>query len=148
MPNGAVSFATLEGTKAALLASVPPWCAASWKPALDLVSSACGTLVTSVISVPQTVLLDRTMAGQYPSMVAGARKLARTEGWKGFYIGWAPSMASKIPSYALTWSFFQSLKRVHGRLTGRDAPQPAENFLLGALASGLAVCVMIPMVSF
>jgi len=50
-----------------------------------LVSSTCGTLMASVISVPQTVLMDRTMAGQYLSFWAGAKILATKEGPKGFY---------------------------------------------------------------
>lgn len=146
IPNGAVSYATLECTKNALLAAVPPAVATSYRPVLDLVSSACGTLLTSLISVPQTVLLDRTMAGQYPSLGVGARRLAATEGLRGFYRGWAPAMISKIPSYALTWTFFQSAKRMHNRLTGQEATSPVANFVLGALASGLSVCVTIPMV--
>ena len=146
VPNGALSYATLECAKNALLATVPSGLAATYRPLLDLVSSACGTLLTSVISVPQTVLLDRTMAGQYPSLAVGARRLAAAEGVRGFYRGWAPAMISKIPSYALTWSFFQSAKRMHARFTGREAPSPLENFVLGAFASGLGVCVTIPMV--
>ena len=146
IPNGAVSYATLECTKNALLAAVPPAVATSYRPVLDLVSSACGTLLTSLISVPQTVLLDRTMAGQYPSLGVGARRLAASEGLRGFYRGWAPAMISKIPSYALTWTFFQSAKRMHNRLTGQEATSPVANFVLGALASGLSVCVTIPMV--
>jgi len=146
IPNGAVSYATLECTKNALLAAVPPAVSTSYRPVLDLVSSACGTLLTSLISVPQTVLLDRTMAGQYPSLRVGARRLASTEGVRGFYRGWAPAMISKIPSYALTWTFFQSAKRMHNRLTGQEATSPVANFVLGALASGLSVCVTIPMV--
>lgn len=94
-------------------------------------------------------------------------------------------MGSKIPSYALTWTFFQSLKgaysaiklkrrlllaeetavvaagrhgsgsgsggsvrTVGGGKSGGDGKSAAgwvEDFFLGAMASGCAVCVMIPM---
>ena len=66
LPNGAVNFATLELAKGTLLGLSPVPVVRHAKPLLDLVSSACGTLMSSAISVPQTVLLDRTMAGQYP----------------------------------------------------------------------------------
>ena len=60
-------------------------------------------------------MLDRIMAGQYPNLVDGAKGVAKTEGLRGFYRGWQPAMGSKIPSYALTWTFFQQFKRIHER---------------------------------
>lgn len=45
------------------------------------------------------VLTDRLMAGLYPSFPAALRTIARTEGLRGFYAGWWPALAQKIPSY-------------------------------------------------
>jgi hypothetical protein len=36
----------------------------------------------------------------------------KQKGLKGFYRGWLPALVQKIPSYALTWMFFQQLKIV------------------------------------
>ena len=36
-------------------------------------------------------------------------------GIKGFYKGWCPALVQKIPSYALTWMFFQQIKLVKTR---------------------------------
>ena len=33
-------------------------------------------------------------------------------GISGFYKGWFPALVQKIPSYALTWMFFQQIKLV------------------------------------
>ena len=33
-------------------------------------------------------------------------------GIRGFYVGWLPAIAQKIPSYALTWMLFQQFKLV------------------------------------
>jgi solute carrier family 25 S-adenosylmethionine transporter 26 len=68
----------------------------------------------------------------------------------------------KIPSYGLTWMFFQQLKRVcksidarlrftlllrclqlHKRVLKRDISD-FENVAIGCIASAAAVCVMIP----
>lgn len=167
LPNGAVTFATLELAKAALVRIVPATARDSLTPVLDLVSSMCGTLFASVVSAPQTVILDRTMLGQYPGFFEGARTLWAEEGLRGFYRGWAPAMGSKvlvyllvllsrssqfrfrcvvlqIPSYALTWMFFQQLKKLHARLLKRGATN-VENLGIGALASTISVCLMIPM---
>lgn len=54
-------------------------------------------------------------------------------------------MGSKIPSYALTWMFFQRFKVLHKRITGEEEPSNLENFVLGASASACGVCVMMPM---
>lgn len=40
----------------------------------------------------------------------------QTLGWSGFYIGWFPALVQKIPSYALTWMFFQQLKAVRNTI--------------------------------
>lgn len=55
--------------------------------------------VCSVISTPQMVLTDRLMAGVYPSLSVAIRSIIAQEGFKGFYSGWWPALAQKIPSY-------------------------------------------------
>ena len=53
-------------------------------------------------------------------------------------------MAQKIPSYGLTWMFFQQMKRQYE--TWFDEPPHGDaSFYLGAAAAAAAVCVMIPM---
>ena len=45
------------------------------------------------------VLTDRLMAGMYPSLPAAMRSIIRSDGLAGFYTGWWPALAQKIPSY-------------------------------------------------
>ena len=45
------------------------------------------------------VLTDRLMAGVYPSFPDAVRTIVKADGWRGFYIGWWPALAQKIPSY-------------------------------------------------
>ena len=45
------------------------------------------------------VLTDRLMAGMYPSFPAAMRSIIRADGLAGFYTGWWPALAQKIPSY-------------------------------------------------
>jgi len=81
-------------------------------PLLDLLSSAISTTICSVISTPQMVITDRIMAGVYTNFFVAVYSIARNEGMRGFYLGWFPALVQKIPSYALTWMFFQQLKAV------------------------------------
>lgn len=93
IPNGAISFATLELAKTSLSKIIFLEKAGA---ALDLLSSCAGTLITSIISTPQTVLLDRVMTGQYPNFNVGIKTIWASEGLYGFYRGWAPAMSSKV----------------------------------------------------
>ena len=50
----------------------------------------------------------------------------------------------KIPSYALTWTFFQQIKRIRSSMSDRPAKN-YENTIMGCVASATTVCIMIPM---
>lgn len=58
------------------------------------------------------VLTDKIMAGRYDNFVSAIVNIAKNEGFLGFYRGWLPALVQKIPSYALTWMFFQQVKLV------------------------------------
>lgn len=52
------------------------------------------------------VLTDRLMAGVYPSFPAAMQSIIRSDGVAGFYTGWWPALAQKIPSYGYTTTLF------------------------------------------
>ncbi|EWM25692.1 s-adenosylmethionine mitochondrial carrier protein [Nannochloropsis gaditana] len=141
LPHGALAFAVLEATKSTLSSWFPVNFAG---PAFDFVSSAVSTTICSVISTPQMVLTDRIMAGYYPNLVHGVRTVLKTDGVQGLYAGWFAALAQKIPSYGLTWVFFQQLKIARNRWMDHEATN-GENFGMGALAAAATVCVMIPL---
>jgi len=84
------------------------------------------------------------MTGTYPNLVAGIVSISKESGLKGFYAGWFPGLVQKIPSYGLTWVFFQQAKNIHYKYYKRE-PENAENFWLGCIAAAGSVIVMIPM---
>jgi len=135
MPHGAINFSVLEGLRGALLRQY----STAWRPGLDLLSSMGSTICCSVISAPQMVVTDNIMAGNYPNLVTAISQVAQTRGIMGFYRGWGSGLTSKLPSYALTWTLFQSLQR-------RFQPtQDWHHTALGCLASATSVCIMIPL---
>jgi len=149
IPHGAVSFGVTETTKihlsrvaqnSTLLQRVP---SRVLNPMLDFLSSSISTFICSIISTPQMVLTDRIMAGVYEHFLQAICWIYKTEGLAGFYVGWFPALVQKIPSYALTWMFFQQLKQAF--LVFMDRPgSTLENTLIGSLAAAGACCVMIP----
>ena len=153
VPHGAVNFAITETTKTAL-ASIATNSTISnfmttiipkkiFNNVLDFLSSAVSTFICSIISTPQMVLTDRIMGGVYENFFDACYKIAKDEGIRGFYLGWLPALMQKIPSYALTWMFFQQLKQSFLIFVGRVGTT-FENTLLGSAAAAFACCVMIP----
>jgi Mitochondrial carrier protein len=84
------------------------------------------------------------MAGNYPNLPQAIKGLYTTQGIKGFYSGWFPGLAGKIPSYALTWTLFQQFKAMHRRAFNRP-PKDIENSIMGCLSSATTVTIMIPL---
>jgi len=70
------------------------------KAGLDFVSSCISTICCSVISAPQSMIMDSIMAGIYPNLSSACSGIMRTsKGLGGFYNGWWAGLAGKIPSY-------------------------------------------------
>jgi solute carrier family 25 S-adenosylmethionine transporter 26 len=151
VPHGAVNFAVLEFVRKWLSTVVRsnPILAANesrFSFGLDFLSSSISTVACSVVSTPQMMIVDNIMAGNYPNLKAACVGLAQTKGINGFYAGWWPGLVGKIPSYALTWTFFQQLKKIRSSISpNRPVATDAENSIMGCIASATTVCLMIPM---
>ncbi|CAM9202133.1 unnamed protein product [Discosporangium mesarthrocarpum] len=141
LPNGAFHFAVLENTRHRVVELFPTETASFF---LDFLSSSTATTFCSLMSTPQMVLTNRIMAGVYPNLRVGVSSVLKEDGIRGFYSGWWPGLVQKIPSYGLTWVFFQQAKDLHYRIVKR-LPTNTENFWLGSVAAAGSVTVMIPM---
>jgi solute carrier family 25 S-adenosylmethionine transporter 26 len=139
IPHGAFHFFVIDQVKQTLRRYLNP----RWQFLSDFSSSAVSTVICSIISTPQMVLTDRLMAGVYPNLGVAVNSIFRLDGILGFYRGWWPALVQKIPSYGLTWMFFQQLKRSYEHWT-HSSPNHESNFVLGALAAAASVSVMIP----
>lgn len=149
VPHGAINFAVLELVRAQFskfVDSVPVLSSQADRigPGLDFLSSAVSTICCSVISTPQMMITDNIMAGNYPSMLPACKGLYQQNGVLAFYSGWWPGLVGKIPSYALTWTFFQKVKEIRNMISDQEATN-TENTVMGCLASAATVCIMMPM---
>ena len=113
IPHGAVNFAVLELVRRRInnMAMKSEWASkkkessAAFGPAMDFVSSAIATVCCSVVSTPQMMIVDNIMAGTYPNLVKAVSGLSSEKGIAGFYTGWWPGLAGKIPSYVSVFVF-------------------------------------------
>ena len=140
LPHGAFYFAVIEQVKQHISQYIPK----KFDFLSDFTASTVSTTICSIISTPQMVLTDRLMGGIYPSFPIALSTIYKAEGLKGFYTGWWPALAQKIPSYGLTWVFFQEFKKRYEDLMG-EKPTGQDSFFLGALAAAGATTVMNPM---
>jgi solute carrier family 25 (mitochondrial folate transporter), member 32 len=67
---------------------------------------------------------DRAALGAYPSMWAGARAIARTEGWRGFYRGMGASCLG-VSHGAVQFGVYEPMKRAWLAYVARSA-EPGE----------------------
>eukprot|EP00594_Rhizosolenia_setigera_P011548 CAMPEP_0178958022 /NCGR_PEP_ID=MMETSP0789-20121207/11312_1 /TAXON_ID=3005 /ORGANISM="Rhizosolenia setigera, Strain CCMP 1694" /LENGTH=349 /DNA_ID=CAMNT_0020640483 /DNA_START=471 /DNA_END=1520 /DNA_ORIENTATION=+ len=155
VPHGAVNFAVLEFVRRRMTILAQKSLQQSkgkfaddsdskLGPGLDFLSSAISTVCCSIVSTPQMMITDNIMAGTYPNLVGAISGITKKDGILGFYTGWFPGLAGKIPSYGLTWTFFQQLKRMQLVIYKRD-PKDYENSIMGCIASATTVCILIPM---
>ena len=149
LPHGAVNFAVLEFVRRQMnnLVSQSRYADTinrNFGPGMDFLSSALSTVCCSVVSTPQMMICDNIMAGTYPNLITATTELMKDKGVAGFYTGWWPGIAGKIPSYGLTWTLFEQIKRVRSSMFKRPA-KDIENSIMGCMASATTVCIMIPM---
>lgn len=149
IPHGAVNFAVLELVRRQMNNAVSrsryaDAINANFGAGMDFLSSALSTVCCSVVSTPQMMICDNIMAGTYPNLFVATSSLMKDKGIAGFYGGWWPGIAGKIPSYGLTWTLFEQIKRVRSKMSDRPA-KDFENSVMGCMASATTVCIMIPM---
>ena len=68
-------------------------------PGIDFLSSCISTITCSIVSTPHMMITDNIMAGSYPNLPSAVTGLMSEKGIGGFYTGWWPGLAGKIPSY-------------------------------------------------
>ncbi|KAH8066264.1 hypothetical protein JL722_694 [Aureococcus anophagefferens] len=143
LPNGALNFCAMEGARRAIDAALALSGGSAPRPLVDAASAGVGTVVGTFVSLPQSILGDRIMAGTYPTLGAALRGVGARNLWPR--ATWVAALAAKVPAYSLNWVAYQRLRRAELRRTRGRTPTPARDVFLGACAASISVCVMIPL---
>ena len=75
-----------------------------------MTSSACASLASCAVGVPQEVLKQRLVTNIYPNFGTAVRTIWKTEGITGFYQGWGPTVARNLPYIVITFTTFNHWK--------------------------------------
>mmetsp|Transcript_46802 Transcript_46802/g.151992 ORF Transcript_46802/g.151992 Transcript_46802/m.151992 type:complete len:240 (-) Transcript_46802:400-1119(-) len=106
-------------------------------------ASAVGAAASCVVSVPQEVLKQRLVTGIYPNFRAAVSTIMRTQGCRGFYTGWLPTVSRNVPFVVLTFTSFAALER---RFRGDHAValSATDSLLLGVTSAVFAAVLTQP----
>ena len=130
-PLGAVQF-TVFGTVKKVLSSLVGRTAqqiqgsgTAFDTAVAITSSACASLASCAVGVPQEVLKQRLVTNIYPNFGTAVRTIWKTDGITGFYQGWGPTVARNLPYIVITFTTFnhwktQELKKRRAATAGGD----------------------------
>ena len=77
---------------------------------MHTVSSACASLASCAVGVPQEILKQRLVTNIYPDFGTAVSTIWKSEGLKGFYVGWAPTVARNLPYVVITFTTFNHWK--------------------------------------
>ena len=112
-----------------------------------LAASALGAAGSCLVSVPQEVIKQRLVTGVYSNFRSAVSTIYQTEGIKGFYSSWRPTMMRNVPFVIITFTSMDILKR--RRLANKSNKQQtelsiAENVMIGMSSALLAGIVTHP----
>lgn len=82
-----------------------------------IVSSALGAAGSCIVSIPQEVIKQRLVTGVYTNFRSAVATIYKTEGVKGFYSAWRPTVARNVPMVVATFTAMDFLK--HSRLQSK-----------------------------
>ena len=119
-------------------------CRARGIPALW--ASALGAAGSCIVSVPQEVIKQRLVTKIYPSFTVAVKSIAQTEGIKGFYAAWRPTMARNVPFVMTTFTTMDMLKStLLRRHPEKQSLSTAETVVVGVAAAFVAGVITNPM---
>ncbi|GMH97128.1 hypothetical protein TrST_g5385 [Triparma strigata] len=109
-PLGALQFTVFGNVKRAISSVVGTASGGVKGTAVAITSSACASLASCAVGVPQEILKQRLVTKIYPNFGAAVRTIFKEEGIKGFYTGWGPTVARNLPYVVITFTTFNHWK--------------------------------------
>jgi len=112
-----------------------------------LAGSCLGAAGSCLVSVPQEVIKQRLVTGVYASFRDAVSKIYSSEGIKGFYSSWKPTMMRNVPFVIITFTSMDILerRRLKTRVNSeKKVLSVSENILIGMSSAFLAGVVTHP----
>ncbi|XP_023217840.1 mitochondrial coenzyme A transporter SLC25A42-like [Centruroides sculpturatus] len=118
------------------------------QPAKTFLAGSIAGIISSTCTYPLDLARARmavTHREKYNTLLQVFVKICREEGPKTLYRGYSPTVLGVIPYAGTCFFTYETLKRLHNEYTQRDAPNPAERMLCGAIAGLLGQSSSYPL---
>lgn len=136
VPGAALFFSVYESVKTNL--------GSSKHPAKHMVAASAGEIAACLVRVPVEVVKQRMQAGQYASMMAGARLIWISDGLPGFFRGYGMTVLREIPFAALQMPLLEAMKSWWS-MKKKNSLSPIQVATCGSLAGGVAAAATTPL---
>ena len=134
-PLGAVQFTVFGNMKKVITNVVGSATGGVKGTAVAIASSACASLASCAVGVPQEILKQRLVTNIYPNFQTAVSTIFKTEGFKGFYVGWVPTVARNLPYVVITFTTFNHWKTQELKKTGSTSLDTKTSLKFGMGAS-------------
>ncbi|CCL99723.1 uncharacterized protein FIBRA_01745 [Fibroporia radiculosa] len=142
-PGAAVFFCTYDSLKRTLPFSP------DLAPVTHMVSASVGEVAACLIRVPTEVIKTRMQTSTYGNMAsssfAGAKRLLKDEGIRGFYRGFGTTVMREIPFTSLQFPLYEFLKKKLSQALGGRPLHAYEAALCGSFSGGVAAALTTPL---
>ncbi|EME31823.1 Probable S-adenosylmethionine carrier 2, chloroplastic [Galdieria sulphuraria] len=119
-------------------------------PLVDLAAGALSEVAALSTYVPAEVAAKRMQTAklgfsrEYVSALHAFRMIVRTEGIRGLYVGFLPTMLRDVPFTSLQFAFFEQVKILWRSFAHRSSLNNTETYVSGSFAGGLAAALTNP----
>eukprot|EP00210_Caulerpa_lentillifera_P001573 g1511.t1 len=141
LPVGLAYFAAYECCKTWLEST---WESMKGSPIAHFISGSVGAVVSCVIRVPTDTIRHRVQAYVHPNVFQSATTIVRTEGVRGLYAGFLPTLLRDVPELALQFTIYERLRKTLSAKRHDQKLQTWEHLVLGGLSGAVAAVVTMP----
>lgn len=117
-------------------------------PLNHVVAASTGEAVACLIRVPVEVVKQRTQTASYgleASSLDAFRRVLATDGVRGLYRGFGPTIAREIPFTSIQFPLYEYLKFKLSQSLGRRPLEAHEAAVCGSFAGGVAAAITTPL---
>lgn len=104
-------------------------------PLAHFISGSVGAVVSCVIRVPTDTIRHRVQAYVHPNVFQSATTIVRTEGVRGLYAGFLPTLLRDVPELALQFTIYERLRHSLSAKRPDQKLQTWEHLVLGGKGS-------------
>lgn len=97
-----------------------------------------------MVRVPTDTIRHRVQAYLHPNWAAAIPQLLKAKGVRGFYAGFAPTVARDVPELVLQFAIYEGLRRVVRRFNGGAKLDTGCHLLLGGTSGAVSAVFSTP----